>query len=331
MDKNLLTFIIPIYHPSISVDDIFKNIIKQKDQNFNAIVCIDKPTEAQLESIYQLTTMLKDRLKLIINTSHINIVKVLRQALAMSNTLYSYILYSYSYIKSEFTLNLFDFLNKSEIKPDFIEFNGYMRGVNHIDFYRSKYKEEEIYDLSKDQSPIAMVSPYIFNSIIKTEILKDVFATCKIKDANMQLSSDIKYLSLLKSKTFAYIKRTWIEDFNYQLGLLNPKNIQSEWEIIKDIAKDKFVEELQFAYKMHIYYFTAGFLGQLKFKKNSREAKMLKNFNLELEQMIKLSNQQTPNILESNKYFKMFNVVLPTLSELETNQNWRKIMKNFKW
>ena len=58
---------------------------------------------------------------------------------------------------------------------------------------------------------------------------------------------------------------------------------------------------------------------------------MLKNFNLELEQMIKLSNQQTPNILESNKYFKMFNVVLPTLSELETNQNWRKIMKNFKW
>ena len=82
---------------------------------------------------------------------------------------------------------------------------------------------------------------------------------------------------------------------------------------------------------MHIYYFTAGFLGQLKFKKNSCEAKMLKNFNLELEQMIKLSNQQTPNILESNKYFKMFNVVLPTLSELETNQNWRKIMKNFKW
>ena len=143
--QNLLTIIVPIYQPKKDISAILKNLTKQKNQNFDVIILIDKPNDNELEAIKKYKQNIGNRLKLIINSSHQHISIVLRQAFTFVKTEYSYIFYSYSYIKSEFTNHIINFINKSVNKPDFIELNGYCRGLVHYDFYRDKFQNEKNY------------------------------------------------------------------------------------------------------------------------------------------------------------------------------------------
>ena len=142
--QNLLTIIVPIYQPKKDISAILKNLTKQKNQNFDVIILIDKPNDNELEAIKKYKQNIGNRLKLIINSSHQHISIVLRQAFTFVKTEYSYIFYSYSYINSEFTNHIINFINKSVTKPDFIELNGYCRGLVHYDFYRDKFQNEKI-------------------------------------------------------------------------------------------------------------------------------------------------------------------------------------------
>lgn len=48
MQENNLTILIPIYHPTLTINEILKNLYKQKQQNFNLVIAIDKPSESEL-------------------------------------------------------------------------------------------------------------------------------------------------------------------------------------------------------------------------------------------------------------------------------------------
>ena len=138
--QNLLTIVVPIYQPKKDISAILKNLTKQKNQNFDVIILIDKPNDNELEAIKKYKQNIGNRLKLIINSSHQHISIVLRQAFTFVKT-------EYSYIKSEFTNHIINFINKSVNKPDFIELNGYCRGLVHYDFYRDKFQNEKIINL----------------------------------------------------------------------------------------------------------------------------------------------------------------------------------------
>ena len=206
--QNLLTIIVPIYQPKKDISAILKNLTKQKNQNFDVIILIDKPNDNELEAIKKYKQNIGNRLKLIINSSHQHISIVLKQAFTFVKTEYSYIFYSYSYIKSEFTNHIINFINKSTTKPDFIELNGYCRGLVHYDFYRDKFQNQKIINLELDKSPITLISPYSFNFLTKTEIYKKIYVENLTKTDNLEFSASCKYKSIILSKTFACYKNT---------------------------------------------------------------------------------------------------------------------------
>ncbi|MDC8899979.1 hypothetical protein PT313_01710 [Metamycoplasma hyosynoviae] len=337
-EEKLITFVIPIYHPATTnVDAIFKNLKQQKNQNFNIVCLIDDPYSEELVQINKYLEIFDKRMTLIINSTHNILSEVVKQALEYVQTEYTYFLLSYSQLKNEFTkvFNQFILENKNNT-PDFIEVPAYCRQLNDHDFYRSKFEDKKIINLEKSLDPFVLVSPYLFNSISKTSIYKRIFCEMNIKFTSFQYTSSIKYISLLLSKTFVYLSNIWIQDSNNLLTLLNPNNIEKEWKEIEKFAKtfenSNLMTSLQFAKKMHLFYFTAGFLGQLAFSKKTREYKTLNNLKSVLKLNItKFIQNQSFDLNTYNNFINKWKIVIPTDKEILDYKNWKNILKKFIW
>ena len=330
LKTNNLTIIVPIYKPTISLENILKNIKKQSDQNFDLIITIDLPSSNDLEIIEKLGKNFNNEIKIIINSTHQNINTVIKQSLSFVNTKYTYIFYSYSYIKSSFVKTFNNFINAAQIKPDFIEVAGYCRGLVSHDFYRSKFQDKKIINLNDNKKPIAMVSPFIFNSIITTDIFKKLFQEFNIQTTNLQYSSACKYLAISLAKTFTYLLDLPIYDYNESISLLRPKTIIDEWKEIHKYLENKTIEEeLNFAKAMHYQYFIAGFLGGTKLSKKTKSGQNIISFENKLLSEIKKTNLL--NLINTNKYFKEFEVKLIDEKDFLDNKNWNEILKIFIW
>ncbi|WP_412031682.1 glycosyltransferase family 2 protein [Metamycoplasma buccale] len=331
MKKTYLTFIVPIYKPSKSIDAIFHNIIKQKDQNFNIVLTIDRPSEEDYESIAKVKKFFKNRIQIIINNSHQNINLVIKQALEFIKTEYSYIFYSYIHLKSEFTLRINAFLEK-EFSPDFIEMTGYCRGLTKHSCLKDKFIENKVINLNSNKNPVAFISPYSFNFITKTEILKSIYKPIlKFKNNNLQYSVETKFKSILLSNTFAYFSETWIEDWNEELIVLNPKNLINDWDNIISFAKSlktDSINELLFAKKLNLEYFLAGYLGSIKSKKNTSEDRSIKLMKKNLLNFIKNMNKTLDDKI-INLYFDKFNIKWKfDINDIST---WSYLFKELIW
>ncbi|RMA78530.1 glycosyl transferase family 2 [Metamycoplasma subdolum] len=330
----ILTFIVPVYKPTKNLDLILYNLLKQKHQNFHVIIVIDKPSDEDYEAIDKFKKIFANRLKIIINTVHQNIVTAIKQATPYIKTEYTQVFYSYLHIKSEYTMHLENFINNTSTHPDFIEVSGYCRGVVKHNFFRDKFKEEVVVDLSKEVKTYSIVTPYPFNKIIKSSIFIDVFDEIKTRFNNLQYSVIFNYLPLLKSKTFAWIKRTWIEDWNERIILFNPLIISKEWEFLDPIIMQENVEvqeAMLFAKTLHLTYFAAGYLGQTKTKKNTNEDKSVKLMKKQLLTIVNTFKEENKEELNKNRYFKLNEVQLLSDKDFQNPSNWDWILKNFTW
>ncbi|TPR53856.1 glycosyltransferase family 2 protein [Metamycoplasma neophronis] len=331
-NKNL-TIIVPIYRPSISLDDIFYNITKQKDQNFNVIVVIDHPNEEAFDSITKFQEKFGSETKIIINSAHQHIDLVLKQAAEYVQTDYIYVLYSYSKLKSEFTKHINEYLNKIALKPDVIEISSSLRGLVNFDFRKQKVEENMVIDLDKNFDPLALATPFSFDCIIKSSIFSKVYETLKNKDMNLQYSPILVYKSLIHASTFTYLKTTWIEDWNYEIMLLNPKSISRGWNTILASATNLSEEKqqaLRFAEFMDLAFYFAGYVGACKFKKNTQEARSIKNIKIALEAEIKKRMPTWIEETETNPYFVRFNAK-SLIKIIENVSDWESILKKFLW
>lgn len=323
---NNLTIIIPVYRPNKSLESILHNVLKQKDQNFNVILTVDNPSDHDYEAIKMAKKSFNGRLKIIINTNHQNINLVIKQALTYVETKYVYIFYSYTHLKSEFTLHINSFSKTNEV--DFIEILSYSRGLVSHDYTNLKLVENEVIDLEKDPSPIAYITPVAFNFIVRANIAREVYSNIKARNINMQYSSEYKYKAIILAKSFSYITSTWVEDYNYQLALFNPRNTGREWHEIFSFAKEKNInlDELVFARKIHFCYYVALAINSFKVKKASAE---YKSIMLMKKLLIKeVENFDAADLAKNNPYCLKWE--LPSL--IKTNNEalkWEDIISAF--
>lgn len=332
-ENKTLTLIVPVYRPSITLDEIFRNLKKQTDKNFDVILIIDQPKDEDFEAIAKLKTEFEDNLKVIINSAHQLIDLVIEQAISFVETEYIYILYSYTILKKEFTKRITDYLEKTAIRPDFIEILGSTRGLVNLDFSTENFSENLVVNLETSDDPILFSAPVAFNIVIKTEIFKNIIKAQKTKNINLQYSPATTYRGLLNSKTFAYIKNTWVEDWNYEAILLNPKSLARTWNNIINIAQENHtnkLDALKFAEFLNFCYYGAGYIGMCKVKKNTQEWRSLKNIKLAFETEIKKHLPSWEQELEKNPYFQKYNAkeLLKLASE---PSSWESIHKKFKW
>ncbi|AXE61009.1 hypothetical protein DA803_02860 [[Mycoplasma] phocae] len=331
--KTPLTIIVPIYKPTISIEDIFHHLIKQKDQNFKIVITIDNPTEYDLDIIAKLQGKMKNRINLIINTAHQHITSVLKQALEFVKTEYSYILYSYTKIKSGFVRNINEFINSTTEKPDFIEILSSVKGIAEHKLYPSHFPANKVINLNENFSPFAYAIPFAFASIMKTQILRSICEDTKLKNTNLQYTPYYTFSGLLASKTFAFINTTWVSDYNNDILLLNPKSIDKTWTFIKSFADgldERIKINLEFAEYLNFNYYIAGYLGLAKFKRKSRNEKSLKNLKISLFNIIEQNNSKW------NEKFKDLNLLnkinLNYLKNLVSDiSTWNLIFKKIAW
>ncbi|QJG66402.1 glycosyltransferase family 2 protein [Mycoplasma phocoeninasale] len=329
--KSPLTIIVPIYKPTISIDDIFHNLLKQKDQNFKIVITIDKPSEYDLDAIAKLQMKLKNRISLIINTSHQHITSVLKQAMEYVKTEYTYVLYSYTKIKSGFIKNFNEFISGCATKPDFIEVLSSCKGIVEHKLYGSHFSTNKVIELKNDLSPFAYAIPFAFAAIMKTEIFRSICEDTKLKNANLQYTPYYTFSGLILSKTFAFINTTWVSDHNNNILLLNPKSINKTWTVIETLGSELNENTkiaLEFAKYLNFNYFIAGYLGSAKFKRKSQSAKSLKNLKMALFDLI--------NEIGWNEKNKSLNLIqklnLTQLKDLASDiSSWNLIFKKISW
>lgn len=334
MSNKNLTIIVPIYNPAIPIEDIFNNLYKQKSQNFDVVVTIDRPKEEHFIAIDELHNKLKDRLKVVFNTTHQHIDIVINDALKNVETPYVFILYSYCKLKNEFIQRIDKFLEDFQDKPDFVEMPGFSKSISHSLIKSELLSGLGLVDLEKNALPFALVTPFVFNTFVKTEIAKKVMEIPKTRDLNLEYSPNLVFRTLLNSKTFAYFPDTWIENWNYSFLMFNPKSLTRSWNIIfKEVPldKDPVKKALSFAKCINYCYYVAGILGTFKTRKNSLESKSLDNIKKALIQEIENLKPVWLEEMKNNNFFLTFDV--RKLFDLTDGfvKKWDLIFKKFIW
>ncbi|WP_373438465.1 glycosyltransferase [Metamycoplasma equirhinis] len=325
--NNNLTIVVPIYKPTISIDDIIYNLLKQKDQNFNTVIVIDKPTESDLESLSKLKSKFDKRLEIIINSSHLNLSQVLKQTIEYVQTEYTYILFSYVTLKSGFVKNINCFLD-NEIHPDYIELLSTMSGVIEHKLYGSFFESGKLINIENNALPLALTAPFSFTFLAKTKIIKEVIEGNKYKGGNLQYSPFYSIRSLLLSKTYVFLDTTWVTDYNHEVLILNPKSLNKSWQIIKGYIPGDLVaiqQALEFAKFLNFYYYFAGYLGGCKTK--SKSLKGLKNL---LESELKTIDLDFDKFAANNPYFKLYDSKQIREFALDSRK-WNSIFKKVIW
>ncbi|AZZ65741.1 glycosyltransferase family 2 protein [Metamycoplasma phocicerebrale] len=332
--KTNLTIIIPIYNPVIPLSNILSNIYKQKSQNFNVILTVDRPKDEYFFEIDELQMKLKERLKVIFNTSHQHIDLVIKQALDLVDTPYVFIYYSYCNIKSEFVKRIDTFLDKLNIKPDFVEMPGSVRGISNFSTRSELLPSLGVVNLKENKEPFLLVTPFVFNYFIKTKVAYKIFDSPRIKDSNLEYSPNFVYRALLNSETFAYFNDTWIENWNYSFLAFNPKSLTRCWNSIFSSFNDidgETKQALEFAKFMNYCYYVCGFIGIFKTKKDSLESKSLLNIKNSLLKEIETFKSEWEKQIKNNKYFIKYKI--EDLKKLTNGfkSKWELIFKKFLW
>ncbi|AWX42530.1 Glycosyl transferase family 2 [Metamycoplasma cloacale] len=332
MNKPYITVVVPIYNSKTSIEDIFKNLLKQSDQNFNIIAIVDKPNDIDYESIKKIYSEFgSERFKLIINSNHQLLHKVIQQSLPLVETEYVFIMYSYVYMKSEFTKRINLFFNSAKTLPDFLEISGFCYGLASYKWKQNYLKENTIYNLSENYAPILFASPFTFNNILKTQIVKTIYSDLNYTSFNHQYSIDYVYEGLKQAKTYALITNTWIDDYNHNLTIFNIKNFMDQWEVVfQNTENENQFLHLLLACKIHLQYFLPGYLGSLTIKKSDTKWKsvnFLKNslLNIINEFDVKYQSYQP----QLNNLIKKYNIKKINEKYIYSIPKWKDIFKTY--
>ncbi|MBN4089625.1 glycosyltransferase family 2 protein [Mycoplasma enhydrae] len=333
MSKNL-TIIVPIYNPAIPISSILNNLYKQKSQNFDVVITIDRPKDEHFFEIDELQLKFKDRLKVIFNTSHQHIDLVIKQALNLVKTPYIFILYSYCHIKSEFVQRIDNFLNNEKTKPDFVELPGSIKGVPFFGTKLNNNFNSQVINLKDNKEPFVFVTPFVFNYFVKTNIALEIFSKPKIKESNLEYSPNFVYRSLLESQTFAFFEGTWVENLNYSFVTFNPKSLTRCWNSVFSCFSDidqETKEALEFAMFMNYCYYISGFIGIFKTKKGTLASKSLNNIKAALLKEIETLKPKWEEQIKNNSYFSRFSITNLKKLTNDFKTKWELIFKKFTW
>ncbi|MBN0919495.1 glycosyltransferase family 2 protein [[Mycoplasma] gypis] len=325
----MLEFIVPIYNPDNTVDEIVRQLLKQENQDFSISFYIDKPTDEHLQSINQTINLLgKDRIKLIINSKHQPLNKVIYEALLKTNKDYVFVLCSGVEIDEDFTKTVLKIISKNT--PDIIEVKAIYRGLVKYDSPNKPFSNK-LFDLTISPLPLTYTSPVLFNKIFKKEVLLNTYNDWKtLKSSNKQYSVDIILKAFHEAKTYYYTNNIETRDWNYQLSNLNIKTFINEWKTIKKIFEDKdsdTQDALKVAQLIHYQIFLAGYIGFIKkWKMFIVLGKQLKTQNIKELLTKELKNlYETNTDIQKNKYFVQYAHNLYLDPKLADEQYWSDI------
>lgn len=336
MKKNKLTIVVPLYHSNSDLNNIMRNFYKQKDQRFDLILILDKASENDLEIIAKAKETFDTRLKIILNSTHQHLYAVLTQAQKFVNTNYTYIFYSGNTLKSGFVTNFYNYLKSTKNPADYIEFIGIIEGVVNQELTKKNIKSNELIDLNIDTTPLALNSPFSFNMVIKSDILKQIYQNDNVKNMKGEYHMFFSYLALLLSKTYILLDSSWIECRNEDILKFNPKLLNRSWDFIYKYYKkhqiENQMEALKFAHFLCYFYYNIGYLGEAKYKYNKIAAKTLKNIRHLLNEEIVNQIDYWKNEMKDNAFFiKLQAKKLIDFVENSDIKDWKHIFSKFSW
>ncbi|MHA3881057.1 glycosyltransferase family 2 protein [Metamycoplasma hominis] len=334
MQENNLTILIPIYHPTLTINEILKNLYKQKQQNFNLVIAIDKPSESELYELEKAKTFFSNRLQIIINTNHQHIDSIISSCLNITKTKYTFIMYSYIEIEYDFISKINKLL--LEFKDvDIISFDAYTKGISWMNFNRYPKQNKEI-NIHIEEENVAKIIPFMYNFIAKTSLLIDATNQHNNKHLSEQYSPNILFKTLINANKILLTKDIQVIDWNYDVLLWSVKSLLESWKDIEsEYSAHKFTTPFSESYYylakfLNIAYCFAGFLGQCQFKSNTKNYLTLKNLKKHLESLISENIEEWKNskiindFLEKNRIQQLFELI-------PNSKKWSLIFKKIIW
>ncbi|MBU4691099.1 glycosyltransferase family A protein [Mycoplasma zalophi] len=326
-----LNIIIPLYNPTESIKTTLSNLLEQKNKNFNLHIIIDNPSSEHLEEIYEIRNLFENKNFLItINSKHQSINKVIYEALLDSNEEYSFIFYPDTEINSNWVENILNVLNKNKV--DVVETRAMYRGyVKHDE--KIKPLENKIYNLSKNENPVVFSSPVMFNKVVKTNLLTEMFTNWKtFKSANREYSIDINYSILLSANTYFYTSEIETYNWNYTTQNINIKSLKNEWKLLQPLFEKKYsnLELWEFCKFYNYQIFVAGYLGYIKYWKMRLLGKNLNLKGIKDALVEQLENiYKNKEVYQNNKYIMSTSLQSLVDEKYKIEENWNDIFYKF--
>ncbi|QJG66733.1 hypothetical protein [Mycoplasma phocoenae] len=324
-----LNFIIPVSNSDVTINEIIRNLARQKNQYFDISIIIDKPNDLFLEQIFAAKKLFKgSRFKLIFNSKRQSMNQTIAKVLEESKSLYTHIFTPGVDIENDWTETILKIIDSQS--PDIIETRANYRGMIKYDEPIIKIETNKLIELKTNNKPIAYSSPILFNKVFKTRLLKSIYSNPLLKSNNKQYSVDIIYTAFLNTETYYLVDSIVTRDWNYNITNFNVLNFVKEWNYIKSImpCETKTQNDLyQFIKFYHYQIFLAGNLGHISHWKMMIYGKKINTTSIENQLVNELNKMYSDFESLSNNMFLKSTIFYDFLDEQYINiDNWKYIL-----
>lgn len=332
-----LSIILSSQNKNKYLKQFLESMHNQISKNFEILLTIDKPSNEDLKIVEEYQEKLNKKIKVFLNSSiqgkNYNWISMIEQ----SKGKYITILHPESIIKHNYVKEFTNYVLK--YNTDVIEFRPEFKGIEKW-APKERIKSASIIEIQNNSDYIAYSFPLIFNKFWKKSLLKKVVNEYDLKNhKNIQHWIELNYLALINSKSYVYVNKILVEDWNNSLKNFSYNVNKSQWENIikatKDLENKKYLQEIFYAQIYHYQIFLPTVIGiysknkllnifktQDKDKYDSIVATLYKEIQ-------KMRNEKFKLAIATNKFLLYQNNEVVFLNNYVPVHKWHNLHKKF--
>ncbi|MGZ9414371.1 glycosyltransferase family 2 protein [Mycoplasma sp. 5370] len=327
-----LSILIPSYKQKNELKSLLDSCyVQQKNEDFEVIVTINKPTNDELNLVYEYKELFKDKLKILINTKRQGVIRDIFDMLTKAVGEYFIVVFPETNLKNFFVKRFIEIEKK--YKVDIIEFKPKFKGFFQLE-PKKRIQDNKIFKIQEDKKVIAYTFPIIFNKFFNTNKFLEITANTNFKDASSKYLIEILYKTLPFLESYVYIDEIIVNEWNNEISIFNPSQVIRDWKNIENFTREnkiEFMEEILYAKLYFLQIFIPVILGVTKKSLLTRLLTRQEEFPitvLKYYEKLKLLRKNEFNLLLSvNKYILLNSNESKLITENTAPSKWHSISK----
>ncbi|UWD34109.1 glycosyltransferase family 2 protein [Mesomycoplasma molare] len=260
-----LSILVPSYKQKNELKSLLDSLfVQQTNNDFEIVLTINKPTNEELNLIFEYKSLFKEKLKILINTKRKSVIKGILDMLFIAEGEYFVVVFPETNLKNFFVQKFIDTQNK--YPADLIEFKPQFKGFFHLE-PKKRIEEKKIFSIKDDKSVIAYAFPIIFNKFFKLENVREIIKNKTFKDLNSKYTLDFLYKLLIDLKSYVYIDEVIVHEWNNDISITNPVQVIKELKGLENYVRENniyFLQEVLYAKLYFLQIFLPVILAETK-------------------------------------------------------------------
>lgn len=257
-----LSIIIPIYKEPLKVKRVLNKLANQTNNKFEVFLVVDTNIGNTLDVIDQNVDIFGKRLKVVFNSKRVGRTSALYGAFNAVTSTYSMILDTSDKFNNKMVEKTLKSLEGKT--SDVIEYKISFRSPIKFE-PKIRYLVKNKTSIEDNKKIIAYASPFDFNKVYKTSLLKKVALMPKLNNQlNSRFSSEIAFKALLHAKTYQTVSQLLVSSYSNLSSNYNPLRSIRQFNEIIDWSIDhghNYENELKYSLFIYISIFLFAFTG----------------------------------------------------------------------